>query len=181
MFPKCSSKQRKWKCLWSAAVARLTAYSFARLSVSDLWGKHWDGWECRDVSSPLAEPVRWKSTNAAALCSTQTFTELSLRATREEKCLVTVLQCVHRVLLWGSWGQLALMTWIVSQLCFYLCVLQPSPGLQNSRESEVVAAHSSSVTWKCSCMKQTAPRGPTAVVDTPTETPLGCIRTLAHL
>lgn len=78
-------------------------------------------------------------------------------------------------------ADLALMTWIVSQLCFYLCVLQPSPGLQNSRESEVVAAHSSSVTWKCSCMKQTAPRGPTAVVDTPTETPLGCIRTLAHL
>lgn len=55
----------------------------------------------------------------------------------------------------------------------YLCVLQPSPGLRSSRDSEVVAAHSGSVTWKCSWMKWAFPRDSTAVSDTPTETPPG--------
>lgn len=111
------------------------------------------GWlRVRDVSFPLAEAVGRKSTDAAALCSTQAFAELSLRAVCEEKCHVIVLQYVHWVLPWVSRGQSVLMTWIVTQLCctsvfFNLHQGCRTPGIQRLLLLTAVQSHESAAGW----------------------------------
>lgn len=148
---------------------RLTAYSVARFSVRDLWaGMAEDG----ETSPFLLLSQSGGKAQTPQFCVRHRPLQNDLPEPHaRSKCLAIVLQRVHWGLLRGSWGESALMTWMVTQLCFYLCALQPSPGLQNSREPEVVAAHSTSVTWKHSWMKPAFPRGSTA--GSGTETPLG--------
>lgn len=96
----CSSS-----CSQSARQGRESGNVFAALQ-RPVWLRaalHVFQWGICDARTEVAE--NGETSGFLSLCSTQTLTELSLWAAREEQCLVIVVQRVHWALLWGSWGR----------------------------------------------------------------------------
>lgn len=79
--------------------------------------QNYDGWGLETYRLLLWRQLGRKA-QTQRLCVLHTPLQNYLSKLCEEKCHVIVLQYVHWVLLGVSWGQSALMTWIVTQLCF---------------------------------------------------------------